>query len=266
MRGTAVHAVTGTVMGALAFFVPVKHALAHRSQAHHAKLSDHHCDSLAHVGDSLTWQAKVALGQQYVRRGWVDVRVDAKGGRGIASFMYDDMTGLEAVQRIKATGFDGCWVMALGTNDTANADTLSPDPRAQHQWRLGLIRSMMDELDGAPVVWVNTHLPDPDIEYSSHDAAAWNAALQEVQPEYPNMQIFDWDAIARDHPEWTKPDRVHDTPEGSAQRAQIVSRAVTMMLKGAPAPPQVDRMPSDSWPRPFRQLFRHNWPTDAPGP
>ncbi|MFM2076213.1 MAG: hypothetical protein RJA49_103 [Actinomycetota bacterium] len=266
-RNRTVHAVAGTVLGALAFVIPVKHAAAHRSAVQHpARHGGRHCDSLAHVGDSLTWQAKVGLGQQYVRRGWRDVRIDAKGGRGIASFMYDDMTGLDAVRRIKAGGFHGCWVMALGTNDTANTDVFAHTPAEQHLWRVGLIKAMMEELNGAQVVWVNTHLIAPDIAYSSQDAAAWNAALREVSTAYPNMQIFDWDTAAKDHPEWTRDDMVHDTPEGSAQRAEIVSRAVTMMLKGTPDPLEPDPLQDSSWLRPFRHLFHSDWPLDAPGP
>jgi hypothetical protein len=266
-RGRAVHAATGGVLGAIALVFPIKYAVAHRNAVHHpAKHGGKHCESLAHVGDSLTWQAEVGLGQQYARRGWNDVRIDAKGGRGIASFMFDDMTGLDAVRRIKATGFDGCWVMALGTNDTANTDFLVHAPEQQHQWRIGLIRSMMDELDGAQVVWVNTHLIKPDIEYSSHDAAAWNAALREVAGAYTNMQIFDWNAIANDHPEWTRGDWVHDTPEGSAQRAEIVSRAVTMMLKGTPDPMNPEPLPAHSWLHSFRQMFSRDWPTGGAGP
>lgn len=267
-RSRAVHAAAGTVLGALAFVVPVKHALAHRGTWHlPARAGGKDCESLAHVGDSLTWQAKAGLGQQYARRGWTDVQIDAKGGRGIASFMYDDITGLDAVRKIKAAGFDGCWVMALGTNDTANTDFLTDTPEAQHAWRIGLIRSMMVELDGAPVVWINTHLPADDIEYSAADAAAWNAALREVSVDYPNMQIFDWDAVAREHPEWTRADMVHDTPEGSAKRAEIVARAVTMLLRGPSD--LVDPMTAEPDHPRLRALlarFHGPWPVEAPGP
>jgi hypothetical protein len=198
-----------------------------------AAASHRACESLAHVGDSLTFRARSQFALQYSLHGWSRFRIDAKGGRGIASFMYDDVTGLEAVRRIKATGFDGCWVMALGTNDTANADEFGASPKLQRAWRLGLIRSMMDELDGAPVMWVNTHLISPTATYSTADAAAWNQALVDVAADYPNMMVFDFDAVAAGHREWTGPDDVHDTPLGSAHRAELVAQAATTMLRGA---------------------------------
>jgi len=214
----------GATLVALAVFAPGRSASAAPASPS--------CKSLAHVGDSLTVGAREQLTAEYAMRGWSNFRIDAKGGRGIASFMYDDITGLEAVKRIKATGFNGCWVMALGTNDTANADEFGAPRAAQRAWRLGLIRSMMDELDGAPVVWVNTHLVSATASYSAADAVAWNQALLDVAPEYPNMKVFDFNAAASGHPEWTLPDEIHDTPLGSAHRADLVARAVTTMLRG----------------------------------
>lgn len=273
-RRRTTRVVTGSVLGALAFVLPVQHVAAHkRTQVPRHASHDAQCRSIAHVGDSLTWAATAQFAEQYARRGWTDVRIDARGGRGIATFMYIDVTGIEAVRRIKASGFDGCWVMALGTNDTANTDYWVQAPDEQHAWRVNLIRSMMIELDGAPVVWVNTHLSEPDIDYSAADAKAWNAALREVAFAYPNMKVFDWDSVAKDHPEWTVDDHVHDTPLGSAERARIVARAVTSMLRGDQAAHAslelgiVALEPSVTWwQKPFRRAVLESWPLDAPGP
>ncbi len=262
------------MLGALAFVLPVQHVAAHkRTQVPRHASHDGPCRSIAHVGDSLTMDATAHLAEQYARRGWTDVRIDARGGRGILTLMYGGLTGLEAVRAIKAAGFDGCWVIALGTNDTANTDYWVAAPDEQHQWRVNLIRSMMMELDGAKVVWVNTHLPQPDIAYSSADSKAWNAALREVAFAYPNMMIFDWDAVAADHPEWTLDDHVHDTPLGSAERARIVARAVTSMLRGeqrAAATLDLGIVALDPsvtwWQKPFRRAVLDSWPLDAPGP
>lgn len=262
------------MLGALAFALPVQHVAAHkRTQVPRHAAHDAACRSIAHVGDSLTMDATASFAEQYARRGWTDVRIDARGGRGILTFMYGGLTGIEAVRSIKASGFDGCWVIALGTNDTANTDYWVAAPDEQHQWRVNLIRSMMMELDGAKVVWINTHLPQPDIAYSSADSKAWNAALREVAFAYPNMMIFDWDAVAADHPEWTLDDHVHDTPLGSAERARIVARAVTSMLRGdrtAPAALDLGIVALDPsvtwWQKPFRHAVIDSWPFDAPGP
>lgn len=222
-RRRTAHLVTGGMLGVVAFVMPIKHVSA--------KHSSRRCHSLAHVGDSLTYAARDQLAADYRAHGWHDFQISAAGGRGIITFLYEPVTGLQAVQRIKASGFDGCWVMALGTNDTANTDSFAHDPASQHAWRVGLIRGMMQQLDGAPVMWVNTHLIDPNNSYSSLEAEAWNAVLRELQPDYPNMMIFDWDSIAAAHPEWTREDMVHDTPEGSYLRAEFVTNAATQMLR-----------------------------------
>ncbi len=46
------------------------------------------------------------------------------------------------------------------------------------------------------------------------------------------MMVFDWNQAAAEHPEWTGPDHVHDTPLGSAHRAQLVAWAATAFLRG----------------------------------
>lgn len=202
------------------------------------------------MGDSLTMAARTDLTHEYHRLGWHDVQVNARGGRGIASFIFSDITGLDAVRHIKDTGFDGCWVMALGTNDTANAKQYARTPAEQKAWRLSLVRLMMAELDGAPVMWVNTHLVRGGNDYSAADAAAWNDVLAELQPSYPNMLIFDWNSVAAAHPEWTSTDLVHDTPIGSAQRAAFVAQAATLMLRDGVLPadtPPANRHPWSAW-------------------
>ena len=50
----------------------------------------------------------------------------------------------------RAAGFRGCWVFALGTNDTANVSVGS------NVGRMARIQEMMSVAHGEPVMWVNT--------------------------------------------------------------------------------------------------------------
>jgi hypothetical protein len=183
------------------------------------------CDRIAHVGDSLTVQMQHLLPGGYARHGWDDVIVDAYGGRGVSRQMYADVTGLDVVRHIVAGGFSGCWVIALGTNDTAHVGDDGAPPEVQHQRRREIIASMMTLIGDAPVMWVDVFLVAADDAYSAAAAADWNLALVEEQQRHQRMAVFAWAPIAAAHPSWMAGDRIHDSRLGSIARARLVTDA-----------------------------------------
>ena len=48
------------------------------------------------------------------------MRTDISGARSVVEVLPGQVNGYDAAQAIYGSGFRGCWVIALGTNDTAD--------------------------------------------------------------------------------------------------------------------------------------------------
>lgn len=54
-----------------------------------------------------------------------------------------------------------------------------------------------------------------------------NAHLDEVLQNYPDVQVFSWEDMYKEHPEYFTPDRVHLNDEGSEKFAQFILEAIS---------------------------------------
>ena len=150
-----------------------------------------------------------------VRHSWID----ASGGRSMVEEMPGQVNGYDTARAMSSRGFRGCWVIALGTNDTANVSAGS------NVGRMARIQELMSVADGAPVMWVNVKTLDPSGPWSEANMQLWNDTLLQACHQYPNLRIFDWAAAARDG--WFISDGIHYTPAGYAARAHLIARALT---------------------------------------
>ncbi len=48
------------------------------------------------------------------------LRLESSGGRSVIEHLDGQEDGEVVAKRIRKSGFHGCWVIALGTNDAAN--------------------------------------------------------------------------------------------------------------------------------------------------
>ena len=151
------------------------------------------CGTVAHIGDSLTAYTKPSLTAAYQAEG-LSVQINAYGGRAILERLPEDpTTGKQAAASISGTGFSGCWVVALGTNDTANVAAGANHTRGKS------IDEMMKAIDptaSARVMWVNTHSTKTSGYWSSANMELWNEALKEAKSRWANLRIFDWATTA----------------------------------------------------------------------
>jgi hypothetical protein len=179
------------------------------------------CPRVAHIGDSLTAATLGPLAERYQAAG-VTVILDAYGGRAVLQKLAaDPRTGKQVALDLRAAGFDGCWVVALGTNDTANV--------AAGAWysRARTIDEMMTAIDpgaGASVLWVSTFTTRSSGPYANAHMDAYNQALREAQGRWPNLELLDWAAVAAGG---TAPftDGIHHTADGYAVRNETIVRA-----------------------------------------
>jgi len=186
------------------------------------------CQSVVHIGDSTSeglissdylpdkWQR---IGAQYRKVGVRHVRFEISGARSIVETWEGIPNGHTVAEQLKAEDYNGCWVLALGTNDTADVYVGSP---------VGLsarIREMMAVIGSQPVMWVNViSLPEAPAAYSEAQMELWNQALVRACASYPNMRVFDWAADAK--PQWFISDGIHYTSAGYAARGRLIARAL----------------------------------------
>jgi peptidoglycan/LPS O-acetylase OafA/YrhL len=185
------------------------------------------CRAVAHIGDS-TSEGMVSadylpdrrerLPERYEAVGVRTVRTNISGGRSIVEVLPGQTNAYNAARNMIRHGFRGCWVLALGTNDTADVAVGSNVGLAAR------IREMMSVTRGEPVMWVNTKTLLASGPYAEANMRKWDQALLQACSQYPNMRIFNWAAIAKR--KWFISDGIHYTSAGYAARARQIARAL----------------------------------------
>ena len=185
------------------------------------------CPAVAHIGDSTSEglispeylpDPALRITAQYADVGVHAVRTDISGARSVVEVLPGQINGFDAAQAIYGSGFRGCWVIALGTNDTADVAVGS---------NVGLrtrIARMMAAAHGEPVLWVNLRSLLATGPYSEANMLTWDNTLLQMCPRYPNMRVYNWAAVAR--PKWYISDGIHFTSAGYAVRARLIARAL----------------------------------------
>jgi hypothetical protein len=191
------------------------------------------CTAVVHIGDSTSvglmapnylHDPAERIDAQYARVGVTDFRNEIAGARSIVERYKEQRNATEAAERQRATGFHGCWVVALGTTDAANmaaGATLTADQR---------IDRLMGVIGSDPVLWVNVKTLVEMGAWSEPHMAAWDQALIAAGARYPNLEVYDWAAVVQN--EWFQTDRIHYTSAGYAQRARLIADALATAFPG----------------------------------
>ena len=185
------------------------------------------CRAVVHIGDSTSDglispdylpSPRRRIGAQYARVGVTRFIPEISGGTSIVETSSGQPNAYEVAQQLIRDGYRGCWVLALGTNDTADVAIGSPVSRAAR------IREMMSLIGSQPVMWVNVKSLLATGPYSEADMLAWNAALIRACARYPDMRVYDWASMVKNG--WFIPDGIHYTSAGYAARARRIARAL----------------------------------------
>jgi hypothetical protein len=143
---------------------------------------------------------------------------EISGARSIVETYEGYPNAYTVAQQLIQQGYRGCWVLALGTNDTADVAVGSPVGLATR------IKMMMSLIGNQPVMWVNVRSLLAYGPYSESDMLLWDEALLRACASYPNMRIYDWAAVVQDS--WFISDGIHFTSAGYAARAYLIARAL----------------------------------------
>jgi peptidoglycan/LPS O-acetylase OafA/YrhL len=191
------------------------------------------CQSVVHIGDS-TSESLVSpeylpdsserLQAQYARVGVTNSIMEIQGATSIVETLPGEQNAYQVAQGLISQGYNGCWVIALGTNDTADVYVGSNVSMAAR------IQRMMSLLGNQPVLWVNVLSLLNSGPYSEANMQQWDQALVQACPQYQNMRVFDWASVAQ--PGWFISDGIHYNSTGSAARAAAIANA---LAQGFPA-------------------------------
>ncbi len=187
------------------------------------------CDRVAHIGDSTSvylWEAQYVsgdaantMGARYRSVGVVDVVNDSNGGRSIVERIADWQTNaLEVATAIRNNGFDGCWVIMIGTNDAANVAAGAGTGIEER------INRVLYAIGDQPVLWVDAVTTGVSSAYRNSSMQAWNDVLYRIAAERENVAVVPWSQLVR--PEWFQSDGIHYNQEGRAWRAAITALAL----------------------------------------
>ena len=185
------------------------------------------CRAVAHIGDS-TSDGLISpdylpdraqrMAAQYGDVGVRSTRFDISGARSVVETLPGQINGYDAARALVREGFQGCWVIALGTDDTADVAVGSA------VGRMTRIQRMMSVAAGEPVMWIGVKTLLNNGPYSEANMQLWNATLQQACARYPNMRVFDWGSVAK--PGWFISDGTHYTSAGYAARAHLIAGAL----------------------------------------
>ena len=185
------------------------------------------CRSVVHIGDSTSDglispdylpNPRRRIGAQYARVGVTRFIPEISGGTSIVETSSGQANVYTVAQQLLHDGYRGCWVLALGTNDTADVAIGSVVSRPAR------IRQMMSLVGSQPVMWVNVKSLVATGPYSESDMLAWDTALIRACARYPNMRVYDWASVVKDN--WFIADGIHFTSRGYAARAHRIARAL----------------------------------------
>jgi peptidoglycan/LPS O-acetylase OafA/YrhL len=185
------------------------------------------CRSVVHIGDS-TSEGLVShdylpnraqrIPARYEAVGVQTVYTNITGARSVVEVLPGTTNAYDAARTLVRQGFSGCWVLALGTNDTADVAVGS---------NVGLmtrIRRMMSAAHGEPVMWVNVISLLSSGPYAEANMRRWDTTLLRACTAYPNMRVFNWAAMAQRR--WFISDGIHYTSAGYAVRAKAIADAL----------------------------------------
>jgi len=196
------------------------------------------CKTVIHIGDSTslgpgnTPETRIPdkskrITARYEAVGVDTVIEDILGGRSMLEHMGQggkDTTASEAMEEHAGEIGDGCWVVNVGLNDSANMAKADAWAGAE-----GRIDSVMKASKGRPVLWVNAlTMPWTNNKwYANENVQKFDKVLADSVKKYPNLWVYDWSTEASSHPEWfLENDANHNNTEGSIAKAQGMANAL----------------------------------------
>jgi hypothetical protein len=185
------------------------------------------CTSVVHIGDSTSVglistavlpDPATRIDARYAAVGVTEFHSEISGARSTVERLQGQENAVEVAERLRAAGYQGCWVLALGTTDAANIAAGAPTSADRR------IDRLMAVVGSDPVLWVDVKTLRTDGPWENSSMLTWNEALTAAAARYPNIKVYDWAGVVQDA--WFGDDRIHYTTEGYTQRAALIAAAL----------------------------------------
>jgi peptidoglycan/LPS O-acetylase OafA/YrhL len=185
------------------------------------------CKSVIHIGDSTSDglissdylpDAAQRIPARYAQIGVTSVHMEVVGGTSIVEEYDSKPNAYDVAKRYRSHGYKGCWVIALGTNDTADVAVGSNVGLAER------IKRMMSVIGNQPVMWITVKSLLSSGPYSEQDMLEWDQALYAAAKHHPNMKIYNWASVVQTP--WYINDEIHFTSAGYAARGELIADAL----------------------------------------
>ena len=176
------------------------------------------CKEVVHIGDSTSESlvssdylpdAGQRLPAQYARVGVSRSIMRIQGGTSIVETIGGAENAYLVAQALVRGGYHGCWVVALGTNDSADVyvgSNVSPTTRVKRMMSvIGQRRGLGERKD-----------PAVERAYAETNMEHWDHTLVTACAAYPTMRVFNWAGMVERG--WFTPDGIHYNSPGSAPR------------------------------------------------
>ena len=189
------------------------------------------CKTVVHIGDSTSiglmspaYLPKPAerIDAQYARVGVTNTRAEISGARSIVEHLKNQLNAEDVAKQVKATGYEGCWVLALGTTDAADIAAGSNHSEDER------IDKMMAVIGDDPVLWVNVKTLEKSGNWANDHMQVFDQHLEAATQRYPNIHVYDWSSVVQDP--WFTKDQIHYTSPGYAQRAKLIADALAAQI------------------------------------
>ena len=140
---------------------------------------------------------------------------EISGARSTLETYHGIANGATVAQDHVSSGYNGCWILALGTNDAANAVTSPTDAATR-------INRMMNIIGNQPVMWVAAITLLSGGQYAESGMEKWNHTLLADCERHPNMRVYDWPDKAKR--KWFIPDGIHYYSPGYVARNRDIAQ------------------------------------------
>lgn len=195
------------------------------------------CRQVVYIGDSTSDgeanpeyvpKRKLRAVAQLKKIGVKHVHMEVSGARSIVETYEGIPNGATVAENYIHNGYNGCWILALGTNDSADVNAGS---------NVGLktrIHQMMSIIGSQPVMWVNVlSIAGSPQYYEESGMHRWDEDLLAACRSHPSMRVLNWAALAKH--KWFIPDGVHYTTVGYEHRTKIIAHGlVNAFPRGRP--------------------------------
>ncbi|MEP6648662.1 MAG: acyltransferase family protein [Lapillicoccus sp.] len=187
------------------------------------------CSRVIHLGDSTSVglmskdylpNPADRIDAQYRLFGATNATTDILGARSIVERWNGQPNAEDAVKSKIASGYRGCWVFAMGTNEAANQAVGGNTPMEKR------IQLLMEHVSDAPVMFLTVKTLLTKGPYAQVQMQMWDDALVQACTIYPNMRVYDWAAEVQD--KWYISDKIHFTTPGYQQRAHRTAEALAI--------------------------------------